>query len=231
MKSYLSGKSSRSAIARLVTIAFFVFGISNLAQAKDPTTPSKAIIEYSRSPDSLIISYTLILGEIAGTDRGPSLRVYGDGLAYVHYPVYMTRAGDYGFQLSKDEMVKLIDSLAADGVVDFDTTGVKETVRETDTLRRENDGVMHYVSDPSTSVIELNLLSYTPPGVTGLQQIKLNKTVRWSGLQSDARTYPGHVAIQKLASAEQNLRAFMERPDLVKLEPQADSASTVPGRD
>jgi len=231
MKSYLSGKSSRSTIARLIAIAFLVLGISNLAQAKNPTTPSKAVVEYSHSPDSLIISYALILGEIAGSDRGPSLRIYGDGLAYVHYPVYMARAGDYGFHLSNNEMVSLLDSLADDGVIEFDTTKAKEATQLTDALRRETEGIMHHVSDPSTTVIEIHLLSYTPPGANTLKKTDLGKIVRWSGLLADARQYPDHAAIQNLASAERMLQTLMERPNLVSLEPQTLMTSPVPAKD
>ena len=231
MKDYLPANPFRSVVARLAALVIVVFGISGFALAKEILEPPAAIFEFSHAPGSLIVSYALHIGEIAGVDRGPTLHIYGDGLAHVYYPAYMTRAGDYGIQLSEDEMVSLLESLVADGVIEFDSAGARVTARETDALRREREGTMHYVSDPSTSVIEMNLLSYTPLGASSLQKTNVNKTIRWSGLQSDARLYPNHAVIQNLAVAERRLRAFMDRPDLVRVDPQTRHASPTPGKD
>lgn len=228
MKSYRPGHLALGAIA---TLAALLFCMSVQVQAKSPVHSSKAVFEYSRDPSSLIVSYELHVGEIAEVDGGPSIRVYGDGFAYVHYPVYMTRSGDYGIELSESEMTGLLDSLVVDGIIEFDPDSAKLVNRETDRLRREQEGILHFVSDPSTTVMEINLVSYTPAGKPHLQQSNLSKSVRWSGLQSDARQYPDHMAIQKLASAERTLGALMERSDLVRLDAQALQLSPLPGKD
>lgn len=228
MKPYRPGRLARRAIATLTAL---LFCMSMQVQAKSPVHPSKAVFEYSRDPSSLIVSYVLHVGEIAEVDGGPSIRVYGDGFAYVHYPVYMTRSGDYGIELSESEMTDLLNSLLVDGIIEFDPDSARLITRETDRLRREQEGILHFVSDPSTTVMEINLVSYTPPGKPQLQQSNLGKTIRWSGLQSDARQYPDHVAIQKLASAERSLAALMERSDLVKLDAQALRISPLSGKD
>ena len=231
MKSCLSGSVTRVAIAYLAAIVFLVPGLSGSAQSRGPAQAAKTTIEYSRDADDLIISYTLSIGEIAESDRGPRLQIFGDGFAYVHYPVYMTKAGEYGIQLSDNEMLTLLESLVADGVVEFDTAGTRETLNEIDTYRRENEGVLHYVSDPSVTVIEVNLVSYSPTHSPGLQQADVSKTLRWSGLEADAMQYPDYLPIQNLASAERGLRAFMERTDLVKLDVQVPLVAPVPGSD
>jgi len=231
MKSYQLAYLARCAIARLTMVTALVLGISVMVQAKGPEQPSKANIEYSRDPSSLIVSYDLYVGEIAEVDGGPSIRVYGNGFAYVHYPIYMARSGDYGIELSESEMVDLLNSMTANGVIEFDPNTAKLITGETDALRREQDGTLHFVSDPSTTVIEINLVSYTPPGLNRLQQENLSKKIHWSGLQSDAQLYPDHTAIQNLASAERGLRELMERSDLVKLDTRSLPLSAAPGTD
>lgn len=231
MKDYLPAELFQNVLTKLTALAIAVFGLSGVVLAKEIVEPPAAIIEFSHNPGSLIVGYTLHIGEIAGVDRGPTLRIYGDGLAYVYYPVYMTRAGEYGYQLSESEMAELLGSLVVDGVIEFDSAEARLTVLETELLRRESEGTMHYVSDPSISVIEMNLVSYTPKGASSLQKANVNKTIRWSGLQSDARQYPKHAVIQNLAAAERRLLTFMERPDLIRVDSRSRQAPPMPGKD
>ncbi len=231
MKGYLAGTRFFYIAARLAALAIFFMGSFGNASAKETLASPGATVEYSNSPDALIVSYTLHLGELAESDRGPSMQIYGDGLANIHYPAYMARAGSYSIRLSGDEMNKLIHALVADGLLKFDSAKARATARDIGTLRRESQGVMHYVSDASTSVIELHLVRYASPGTPSLQAANVDKTIRWSGLQSDARIYPDHVAIQKLATAERRLRTLMERPDLVKVDSRNRAASSTPGKD
>jgi len=217
--------------AKLTGAVIVLLGIINPVQAKSPEAPQKARIEYSQSPNTLVISYTRHVGEIAHADRGPSLRIYGDGVAYVHYPLYMTKAGDYTFQLSKSEMLGLFDSLVGDGVIEFDSERARKKQRQSDRLQHQTSTVMHYVSDPPVALIEMNLVSYTRPGANTLQQTNLHKVVHWSGLQSDAEQYPQHMAIQKLAAAERRLRELMEQPGLVRLDTSPQRINIASGKD
>lgn len=155
--------------------------------------------------DTVLVSYREILGEIGDGDRGPSLQVFGDGRIQVHYPRYMKRAGDYTAQLGAAELDRLLASLAEKGVTSFDETNARRARREAAAARRGTGPVAEatgsVVLDASTSVIELD--------VGGGR-----RSVSWSGLQEDARSYPEIAPIANLARAEAELRQLMKRSDL-----------------
>jgi hypothetical protein len=216
MRNQLPGRSLADIGVRIVALIFVISGFSGVLWAKEFIVSSGAAIDYSRNPLALIVSYELHVGELAGPDSGPVLRIFGDGLAHIHYPPYMSKAGDYAIQLADDELAELLGSLVSDGVLEFDANRVQGKLREIETEQRETNGVVYHVSDASTSVLELHLLSYRAPGAVTVQTANLNKIIRWKGLQSDARTYPAEPAIQNLATAEKRLRSLMERQDLVR---------------
>ena len=78
-----------------------------------------------------VIHYQQNIHMLANIDDRPSLTVYGDGRVLVHFPVYMKRAGDYEMQLDETELVSLLQSLSANGVIDFDEKKVKDNIRRT----------------------------------------------------------------------------------------------------
>ena len=63
---------------------------------------------FARDAATVVVSYTEVLGEIGEADAGPSVHVHGDGRVRVHYPAYMTRAGDWELQLSAEELLQAI---------------------------------------------------------------------------------------------------------------------------
>ena len=72
------------------------------------------------------------------------------------------------------------------------------------------------VADDSTSVFELHLTYYQPAGAA-LAVGEVNRTISWLGLGTDAGRYPQVESIQQLHSAELELRALLERDDLLKV--------------
>ncbi len=231
MKGCLPRKPFTSIVTYLAALTVAILGMSELAVAKGIVTPSGATIEYSRSPSVLVINYALHVGEIATSEGHPGLQIFGDGLVQVYYPPYMARAGQYQLQLSDNEMSGLLVSLVSDGVLEFDPSAAQTTARAIDTLKMEDEGLMTFVSDRSISLIEMHIERYTPSGTMAIQSVNVTKTIRWKGLQSDARLYPGHAAIQNLANAEQRLRFYMESPDLSRAGSQRREAATAPQQD
>ncbi len=176
------------------------------------TTAAHAQIQYSRSAENVVIRFQEVLGEFADGDRGPSIEIYGDGTARVHYPVFMKRAGDYTTQLDAADMDRLIAIVAGGGLLNFDATAVTHAkaraanARAATAARTDQRPTRHIVLDASTTIVELDL-----GGV--------HRTIRWSGLRSDARHYPGVSEIQGLAQTQRELLTFMERDDLTRVTP------------
>ena len=177
----------------------------------------QALVVYPADTDILVLSYTVIIGEIAAADRGPSLRVYGDGRVEVHYPAYMTRAGDYTLQLSPAEMARLLQSMVDRGLVEFDANAAQSRKHAALSAQASDAvaglGPVVAVSDASTIVIELHRDRYV--SADGKQQaLNVDKTISWYSLRADAQQHPNIPAIQELAAASQELQALLEHPDL-----------------
>ena len=81
-------------------------------------TVAQLSFEYAEEPNSLVIQMSRDVG-ILDEDPTPLLRVYGDGLVRIHFPVYMTRAGDYTLQLDPSELQDLVGSFVDGGLMDF----------------------------------------------------------------------------------------------------------------
>jgi hypothetical protein len=190
------------------------------AAAQDPgeTETSAAIVEYARDPGTVVIQFTEKLGEIALPEGGPSLRVYGDGRALVHYPRYMKRAGDYRVQLSQEEMARLMRLLVDRKVLEFDPKAARRARQNAAAARRAAGEPAFYVSDASTTTLEVRLDRYKPPGLGRPVARDVHKKISWYGLQPDVKQYPEIETIRNLHAAQRELRAILKRPDLVKVE-------------
>jgi hypothetical protein len=204
-----------------LALALGLVGGAGAARAQvPPGAPpgAQATFAYSGDPATVVLSFSEILGGIEDPDPGPSLRVYGDGRVVVHYPDYMTRAGDYSVRLGRDELEGLLRSLIEKEVVEFDEAAVRRSVRKAEAARRAGPGEFFAVFDASTTEIGLRLDRYTPPAGRGPERLGVQKRISWHGLRAHARHYPGVAAIQKLATARRELVALMEREDLAKIE-------------
>jgi hypothetical protein len=146
-----------------------------------------------------------VSGEIANPDTKPRLVVYGDGRAVAHYPRYMKRAGDFELRLSAAEMDTLVRGLVRNGLVEFDPGAVRGAVRAAAAR-----GVERVSTDPSTTVIELRLSHYRPPGAVAYD-FGVHKRIEWRGARAATRDHPSVHALQGLAAAQRELDALAVR--------------------
>jgi hypothetical protein len=191
--------------------------------AAAPLAAGAPTVEPARRADAVVVVYRELLGEIGGADRGPTLTVYGDGRTVAHFPVYMTRAGDYEHRLTATELDALLRSLADKGVLDFDGASVRNAVRAAEAAgqaRARATGApveLFEASDASTTVVEVAVDRYVP-GAPGARAVDhLSKRVAWTGLQLDAERHRDVAALRDLAAAEQELRALRDRPGYTRV--------------
>jgi len=157
-------------------------------------------VRFARDAGTVVASYREILGEVGETDAGPSVQVYGDGRALLHFPRYMSRAGDYSVQLSPSELDGLVSSLVDKGLVDFDATAVRSAQRQAAAAKLSVAPTVLVIADATTSVLEIRVERGA-------------KRIVWNALREDARQYPNVSALQNLAAAAQQLRGLLDRAD------------------
>jgi hypothetical protein len=197
--------------------AVLLTGLAVLIQQAALAPSFAQTVSYSEDPQTVVASYTLAIGELEDADPGPSVHVYGNGRARVHRPHYMQNAGDFTTKLSKSEMDGLMASLVANGVLDFDPAAVQKAKQDA-RLNRGRGGaeVLSETTDPSVMTIELRVLRNSAGGGgAAAGTAVVSKTVKWVGLESDAEHFPDVAALRKLNAAQQQMRAVMERSDLV----------------
>ena len=192
------------------------------ARAQGPSSEAAGRFAYAQTADAVVIQYREVLGEIEDPDPGPSLAVYGDGRIAVHYPRYMKRAGDYADRLSPAELRALVSSLVSKDLMDFDAEAAHRRKAELEASRRAaakaaGEPELYQVFDRSTVEVEIRLERYRPAGAApDEEQRDVYKRIRWKGLRPDAKRYREHASIQKLAEADRELRALLERPGLAR---------------
>ncbi len=189
----------RLLFAPLALAACLSGGLPSAATAQD------ADVDYSRDPRVAVVTWTEVSGEIANPDTKPRLVVYGDGLAVAHYPPYMKRAGDFELQLSEAEMAALVRGLVQNGLVEFGPGAVRGAARAAAAR-----GVERVSTDLSTTVIELRLSHYRPPGAVAYD-LGVRKRIEWRGARAANRNHPSVHALQGLAAAQRALDALAVR--------------------
>ncbi len=213
----------RSLVHAAVGIAIALGAAPAAAQIPWAAAPPEPGFEYASDPQTLVLAFSEVLGELAEADPGPTLRLYGDGRLAVHYPAYMRRAGEYSGRLSPNEMHDLMASLIGKKLVEFDTGKVRGRVRAAAAARRRGaadargEPVLFATSDPSRIEITLNLDRYRPAG-SGPELRHVARRISWRGLRADAGRYPEIAELQDLAAAHRELIALMERPDLATVD-------------
>jgi hypothetical protein len=181
-----------------------------------------APVVYATGPEAVVVRYVEVPGELEDVDAGPVLTVYGDGRATVRYPRYMKRAGEYEIVLARAEVDALVASLADKGVAEFQAPAVRQQVHAVQAARATTQAgagggeTLFVVTDPSTTIIELNLgtaaagtAAAAPDG--GAPRGLVAGRAVWSGLAGDATQHPSVTALVDLAAARVELRAVMER--------------------
>ncbi len=175
-----------------------------LLWAAQPAMPMRAQVN-----DVVVLEYSHIHHMIEDQDPTPLLRIYQNGLVRVHYPAYMQRAGDYEFSLSSEELVKLFESVEADGLLGLDLRGAVGE-REALEAQRSAAGELYNVSDITETVIRLR-----PGEVRGFDAVRasadLLQTIRWPNVYTDARRYPELAPVQSIAAVERRLHEILDR--------------------
>ena len=188
---------------------------ASLALVAPPVAAQAPAVELPQSAAAVVVEYTVFHQMLADNDPTPLLRVYADGRVRVHYPVYMSRAGDYETLLAPDELQGLLADLVADGVLDFDAEATLAD-RAAAAAAARAAGRLYHVSDVSVTRIDVRVGSYRAPGTS--QAIPdFEKNVAWPNVYTDARRFAGVSGVQGLARAEERLRAIMQRDDLTRI--------------
>ena len=183
------------------------------------TASAQATFEFAAESDALVIQLSRDVG-ILDADPTPLLRVYGDGLVRIHFPVYMRRAGDYTLQLDPSELEDLVTLIVEDGLVDFSPEATRARMRGIDAARRAQaggqPGPLTFRSDPETVTIEVRLRRYTP--AVGAARSNVSSTIVWSDARFSAERYPDILTLQSLAEVETRLLALVDRDDATRVQ-------------
>jgi hypothetical protein len=182
--------------------------------AKDTAADDQKVFNYSTDPEVVILSYSETPQMLANPDIIPRIQVFGDGRVWVHYPQYMTKAGDYGTWLNPGEMRQLL--LAMSGVFEFDPKAVKKSRKLIKEAREQQDGIVYYRSDDTVEEMNIQVESYQANLNTAKRVI--NQKFSWKNIASDAKDYPEVVELQKLKGARNSIRALLDRDDLLRVD-------------
>jgi len=147
------------------------------------------------APSEELLSYELT-HDMLPTPDNFSVTVYADGVALVHYPEYMTSAGDYTVELSSSEIQQLRLLLEHPLVQGFNPGQVKAQKKNIDAQSNE----LFEVSDDSWSNFEI------------LTSDDATKSIRWANVSIDARRYPEIGVFRKLAEIETDLLQMDQHP-------------------
>lgn len=145
-------------------------------------------------PPEKLLSYELTHDMLRTADNF-SVTVYEDGLALIHYPEYMVRAGDYTAELTPSE-VQQLRLLVEHPLVQGFSPGKARAQQQA--IDAESQALFE-ISDDSYSNFEF----YTPGA---------NKSIRWANLSIDADRYPAIGVFRKLADIEAELLNLAEHP-------------------
>ena len=148
---------------------------------------------FSGSP-GLMLSYELT-HDMLRTPDNFSVTVYEDGVALVHYPEYMNKAGDYTVELSKSEVQQIRLLLEHPLVQGFNPGQARAQKQDIDA----QSGELFEISDDSWSNFDVH--------TSGAK-----KSIRWANVSIDARRYPEIGVFRKLAEIEAELLQLDEHP-------------------
>ena len=180
---------------------------------------SRAVVEYDKSAQRVVVQFSEVLGEVGEADSGPEMQVHGDGLVVVRFPPYMKRAGTYSMVLTPPALDALVASLLDKRLADFDEARVAKQKREAEVekQKRARQKTVFFSSDPSRISIELQVERYVSADGKATAR-GVDRKISWSGLREDARRYDEVEALQGLAAATTELRSLMQSPELVRVD-------------
>lgn len=146
------------------------------------------------APSGLMLSYTLTHDMLRTSDNF-SVTVYEDGVALVHYPEYMDKAGDYTVELSASEVQQLRLLVEHPLVQGFNPGQAQAQKKDIDAQSDE----LFAISDDSWSNFEVHTS-------------RAQKSIRWANVSIDAERYPEIGVFRKLAEIEAELLQLDQHP-------------------
>lgn len=206
----------RSTLVAVLAIA--LPAIAGAQATRELTSPSGRRAAYSRDRGTVVLSLLEEPGELRASDPGPSVQIFGDGRARVHYPSYMIQSGDYDVQLTAAELDDLVTRTVEGRLPEFDADQVKRRKTAVLASRNREGATVFETSDASVSTIQIELENYQPANAAGGAQPKAlagktKRSLRWSAVQFDAEHLPEIEELQGLQEVRSRLLAVMERND------------------
>ena len=207
-------------------VSVFMLFIFTQAISAQEFCPPGQTIEYSNSANDIVIEYHVDNTILANQDPTPVMRIYGNGLVKVHYPIYMTKAGDYEYQLTAQELQELLNSLDSNCIFSFKQKAVKEKVKQIKAQQEVIAGqrILSYRSDPSITHINVNLKNYTNSNGKVLENNASSTTdgiihvkTSWPDIEYNAPKYPAVVELQGFATANNVLKNISKNSKLQKV--------------
>lgn len=224
-KSYLLIKRNTKILSRSLFLYNLFFILSANVFASDI-----ADIEFSKDSQNLVLSYTETHGIMSGDDSVTTVKVYGNGMVKVHYPVFMKRAGDYQMMLNESQLNELLQTLAKKNIPELDLEEVKsEKINQERQSRLSDNSDLFAVFDASITTLEINFDRYTKANQTqsensitenlsgfALEIVDLQKTIKWEGLRIDSNRFPNIKALQDLSAVQSIITDIAESDQLIK---------------
>lgn len=205
-------KSFQSGIIFLMVFSPEIYAANENSLVNVTSSSSAASFSFETDSVEPILRYHEVVHMIANRDEQPMMQVYGSGLVKVHHPVYKKNAGDYEMQLSQQELVAILESLAGDGLMDLNVEKVKNKKQKVDKeLRKQGD--LFYISDSVTTHIDIKLKHYKPANKK-LKVKDYKKSIRVKDIEHDVKRYKSIEEIQKTSKSITLLKKIMKNDKL-----------------
>lgn len=165
---------------------------------------------------NLVLEIRQVFSFMAGSDDpGPTVKLYADGTAEAHFPVYMPDAGDYQVRLNTGRWQALWRQLDQHGPGSFDADAAKQAKQADREQRRQQEVsrgqavTVRHASDPETIV----MVQHRLPGAA--DKLPEPRVIRWQGLVADTRLHPGIGALRGLRNSVDALLDLGRHPDRI----------------
>jgi len=170
------------------------------------------------SGNQLVVKLSQGFGGIAG-DHWMTVEIFGDGRVLVQRPAFSPLRQKAEIHISRAEVVALLETMADEGVFEFDEAAVKAQVagiRKQRIATAHRDGRMAFVmtaGDPDPVILEVHASSLVPEG-GGPVQTNVTRVVRYRSVSVDARQFPEVGALGGLDRALAAVTPFLSREEL-----------------
>ncbi len=144
----------------------------------------------------LILEYRREVSMVSGQDNTMRLKIFADGRVSVHYPAFMRRAGEHQSSLTAGELNRLMASMYASGMADFEPETAENNIKR--------------LSRGSTDSGRLRLIR-TDQDITHIRIASDNgmHEFAFSGLRGKSSQFPQLQALADLSLAVEQLDRLM----------------------